>query len=104
MSGITQGAQDDASDTIAQTSSPTLQMAALHPTYDQSASMALAPVNLDSLAQYYRTGEYADLEVISRGVHHSVHKIIVCSQSPVIKAKCSSVSPHCQLDTLLCAG
>lgn len=94
MSDITQGAQDDASNTVTRLSSPAARMPSPHPTHDQSASMAPAPVSLDFLAQSYRTGEYSDLEIVSNGVERSVHKVIVCSQSPVIKRKCSLVSPH----------
>lgn len=97
MSDIAHGAQDDASDTMAQPSSPVVQMPAQYPTHNQSASMALAPVNLNAIAQYYRTGEYADLEVACNGVEREVHKIIVCSQSPVIKQMSNLVSPHYQL-------
>lgn len=94
MSNITQDAQDDASNTVTQPSSPAVRMHSPHPTHDQSASMVPAPVSLDFLAQYYRTGEYADLEIVSNGVERSVHKVIICSQSPVIKEKCSLVSPR----------
>lgn len=57
--------------------------------HDQAASTPLASVSHHFVAQYYGTGEYSDLDIVSNGVVRSVHKIIVCSESPVIKHKCS---------------
>lgn len=57
--------------------------------------MSSAPANQYFLADIYRNGAYSDLEVVSAGVVRPVHRIIVCSESPVLHTMCSNlVSPH----------
>lgn len=92
-SGVThqQTAQDDTSDTTTRHVTPAVEEPAPGATYGQSASVNSAPVNQHSLAQCYQTGEYSDLKVVSYGFSRKVHKIIVCSESPVIKEKCNSL-------------
>lgn len=65
-----------------------VQMPATDNNHDQAISMPSAPVNQHSLAQFYRNGEYSDLEVVSNGFARRVHKIVVCSESSVIKDRC----------------
>ncbi|KAK7727947.1 BTB/POZ domain-containing protein 19 [Diaporthe eres] len=55
---------------------------------DHAISMPPVPVNQHSLAQFYRNGEYSDLKVVSNGFECRVHKIIICSESSVIKDLC----------------
>ncbi|KAJ0115567.1 hypothetical protein J7T55_010390 [Diaporthe amygdali] len=66
--------------------------------HDQPISILSAPVYQHLLAQYYRNGEYSDLEVVSNGVVLSVHRIVVCSESPVLKDKCSNLGRDQRLE------
>lgn len=92
-----QAAQNDTKDTMTRYVMPAVEEPAPGATHGHSASVHSAPVNQHSLGQYYQTGEYSDLKVVSYGFSRKVHKIIVCSESPVIKEKCNSlVSPHKQ--------
>jgi BTB/POZ domain len=34
------------------------------------------------------SGKYSDLNLVCQGTEFKVHKVIVCTQSPVIKAAC----------------
>lgn len=90
--------QDVADGPVDQPLSPAVQVPdAVDTRHDQPISILSAPVYQHLLAQYYRNGEYSDLEVVSNGVVLSVHRIIVCSESPVLKDKCSHlVSSHAQ--------
>lgn len=95
MPRINQRAQDDTVGPIRQSPLPTVKMPAPDPSHDQTGSMGSVPVNQHSLAKYYQNGEYSDLEIETNGSTRRVHKIIVCSESPVIKHKCETlVSPQ----------
>lgn len=74
---------------------PATQLHAAGATHDQPVPMSSAPANQHSLAELYRNGAYSDLEVVSAGNVRAVHRIIVCSESPVLQTICSNlVSPH----------
>lgn len=92
MSDINEGSQSDAGGPMDRPSTPAVKMPAADHTPDQSASVPPVPNSLNLLPQHYQTGENADLKIVSNGVERSVHKVVVCSQSPVIKQECSNVS------------
>ncbi|KAM0721695.1 hypothetical protein Q7P37_002620 [Cladosporium fusiforme] len=46
-----------------------------------------------AFAQYYKTAKYADLEIIVKPDYHlHVHRLVVCSQSPVLDAQAANMS------------
>jgi hypothetical protein len=52
-----------------------------------------------AFAEHYRTGKYADLRLItSIGTQLDVHRLIVCSQSPVLDATAKTGAMIIQLD------
>jgi hypothetical protein len=52
-----------------------------------------------SFADHYRTGEYADLRLVTAtGLQLDVHRLIVCSQSPVLDAKTKTGAIKIELD------
>lgn len=91
---MSQGTQNDAGGPTGRPPSPAVQMPAPDHIPDPPASMPPAPVGLHFVPQPFPNREYADLEFISNGVRCSAHKIIVCSQSPVLKQMCDRVSSH----------
>ena len=43
--------------------------------------------NAGTFAQHYRTGRFVDLRLVANdGTHFDVHKLVVCSHSPVLDA------------------
>lgn len=84
-------AQDDADSPAVEPLSPIAQVPASNPSHIRKVSKFSAPVNQHSLASF----EYSDLEFACDGHQYSIHKIIICSESPVLKAMCSNlVSLH----------
>lgn len=96
-SGIKQEAPDDSGGPMNQPLLHAVQMPATDDNPGHAISMPPVPVNQHSLAQFYRNGEYSDLKVVSNGFECRVHKIIICSESSVIKDLCRRlVSPYKQ--------
>lgn len=84
-------AQGDADSPAVEPLSPITQMPASNPSHKRKVSKIPAPVNQDSLA----SSEYSDLAIVCDDRRFLVHKIIICSESPVLRAMCSNlVSSH----------
>ena len=57
------------------------------------------PSTTASFADHYLTGKYADLRLVTAtGLKLDVHRLIVCSQSPVLDAKAKTGSTIIDLD------
>jgi hypothetical protein len=59
-----------------------------------------AGVLLADLFKMYQAGEYSDLVIIAQDADFKVHRCIVCTASPMVKAACDGLfkvgfSPHC---------
>ncbi|POS73150.1 hypothetical protein DHEL01_v208459 [Diaporthe helianthi] len=78
-----------------QLSSPARQLPASDPDHYQFVSNFKwePPVNQHFLISEYLSAEYTDLEIHCAGQTFRAHKIIVCSESPVLKAMCNNLAP-----------
>ena len=61
--------------------------------------MSHNPSTAARFAEHYRTGKYADLLLVtSAGMQLGVHRLVVCSQSPIMDAKAKPGVKVIQLD------
>ena len=69
------------------------------PHHNNNLEMKDKPSTAVTFAEHYRTGKYADLRLVtSIGTQLDVHRLIVCSQSPVLDAKVKTGAIIIELD------
>jgi hypothetical protein len=70
-----------------------------HHTTTTTQEMTDKSPTADCFADHYRTGKYADLRLVTAtGLQLDVHRLVVCSQSPILDAKVKTGAVIIELD------
>jgi hypothetical protein len=63
------------------------------------AALARLQGVIDAISKSQRQGEFTDFTLTCEGESFLVHKVIVCSQSTVLRAACSKPFKHSPVST-----